>query len=135
MDWRAGEIVVAAARRKARLPLLVEVGQVLADYLSDGRPSCDCRHLILTLYAPQRPIHPSSITNIVYRACRRAGLPKVGGRRLRHALATEMLRQGGDLLEIAQVLRQSDLSTAAGYTKVDRVALRSVARPWPGAVA
>lgn len=136
IDWRAGEIVVRGkARRKDRLPLLVEVGQVLADYLSDGRPSCDCRHLILTLYAPQRPIHPSSITNIVYRACRRAGLPKVGGHRLRHTLATEMLRQGGDLLEIAQVLRQSDLSTTAGYAKVDRVALRSVARPWPGAVA
>ena len=82
IDWRAGEIVVRGkARRKDRLPLLVEVGQVLADYLSDGRPSCDCRHLILTLYAPQRPIHPSSITNIVYRACRRAGLPKVGGHR------------------------------------------------------
>lgn len=136
IDWRAGEIVVRGkARRKDRLPLFVEVGQALADYLSDGRPSCDCRQLILTLYAPPRPIHPSSITNIVYRACRRAGLPKVGGHRLRHALATEMLRQGGDLLEIAQVLRQTDLSTTAGYAKVDRVALRSVARPWPGAVA
>lgn len=71
----------------------------------------------------------------MYRACRRSGLARVGGHRLRHALATEMLRQGGDLLEIAQVLRQSDLGTTAGYAKVDRAALRSVARPWPGAAS
>ena len=87
--------------------------------------------MILTLYAPFRPIHPSSITNIVYRACRRAGMPRVGGHRLRHALATEMLRRGGNLMEIAQVLRQSDPGTTSGYAKVDRIALRAVAQFWP----
>lgn len=136
LDWRIGELVVRGkARRRDRLPLPVGVGEALVDYLEHGRPSSTSRRMILTLYAPFRPIHPSSITNIVYRACRVAGLPKVGGHRLRHALATEMLRQGGDLLEIAQVLRQSDLQTTAGYAKVDRVALRSVAQPWPRSAA
>lgn len=136
VDWRAGEIVVRGkARRKDRLPLPVEVGEALVGYLRDGRPFCSCRQLVLTLYAPFRPIHPSSITSLVYRACRRAGLVRVGGHRLRHALATEMLRRGGDLLEIAQVLRQSDLGTTAGYAKVDRVALRTVAQRWPGSAA
>ena len=136
VDWRAGEIVVSGkARRKDRLPLPVEVGEALVGYLREGRPSSDCRRLVLTLYAPPRPIHPSSITGLVYRACRRAGLARVGGHRLRHGLATEMLRQGGDLLEIAQVLRHSDLGTTAAYAKVDRGALRSVAQPWPGAPA
>jgi site-specific recombinase XerD len=46
-----------------------------------------------------------------------------------------MLRRGGDLLEIAQVLRQSDLGTTAGYAKVDRAALRTVAQCWPGSAA
>jgi len=136
VDWRAGEVVVRGkARRKDRLPLPVEVGEALVDYLREGRPTCDCRRLVLTLYAPPRPIHPSSITGLVYRACRRTGLARVGGHRLRHALATEMLRQGGDLLEIAQVLRHSDLGTTAAYAKVDRGALRRVARPWPGTTA
>lgn len=44
-----------------------------------------------------------------------------------------MLRQGGNLIEIAQVLRQSDPGTTSGYAKVDRAALRTVAQPWPGA--
>jgi integrase len=133
IDWRAGQITVRGkARRRDCLPLPVEVGEGLVDYLRAGRPSCDCPQLILTLYAPPRPICPSSITNVVYRACRRAGLARVGGHRLRHALATEMLHQGGNLVEIAQVLRQSDLGTTSGYAKVDRIALRSVAQTWPG---
>ena len=133
VDWRAGEITVRGkARRTDRLPLLDEVGEALVAYLTGGRPRSECPQLILTLYAPPRPIHPSSITNVVYRACRRAGLARAGGHRLRHALATEMLRRGGDLAEIAQVLRQSDLGTTSGYAKIDRAALRTVSRPWPG---
>jgi len=133
VDWRAGEITVRGkARRRDRLPMPAEVGEALAAYLAGGRPHGQCRQLILTLYAPPRPVHPSSITSIVYRACRRAGLARAGGHRLRHALATEMLRRGGDLTEIAQVLRQSDLGTTSGYAKVDRAALRTVARAWPG---
>jgi site-specific recombinase XerD len=132
VDWRAGEITVRGkARRTDRLPLLAEAGEALVAYLTGGRPRSECPQLILTLYAPPRPIHPSSITSVVYRACRRAGLARAGGHRLRHALATEMLRRGGDLTEIAQVLRQSDLGTTSGYAKIDRAALRTVSRPWP----
>lgn len=133
LDWRGGEILVRGkARRQDRLPLPVEVGEALASYLSNDRPACEWPQLILTLYAPPRPLRPQSIANVVYSACRRAGVDRVGGHRLRHALATEMLRQGGNLIEIAQVLRHSDIATTAGYAKIDRVALRSVAHVWPG---
>jgi len=132
VDWRAGEIVVRAKRRQDRLPLPAEVGEALADYLTAGRPACRCRHVFVTVNAPFRALEPCSVTAVVYRACDRAGLARAGGHRLRHALATEMLRRGGDLTEIAQVLRQSDLGTTSGYAKVDRAALRTVARAWPG---
>jgi site-specific recombinase XerD len=132
IDWRAGEILVRGkARREDRLPLTVEVGEAIGDYLRRGRPVSPCPNVILTCYAPFRPIHPSSITRVVYRACRRAGLALVGGHRLRHALATGMLRGGGDLVEIGQVLRHRDLATTSVYAKLDRSALRAVAHPWP----
>ena len=57
----------------------------------------------------------------------------MGPHRLRHALATEMLRQGAALPDISQVLRHRDLATTQVYAKVDLVALHSVAEPWPGA--
>jgi integrase/recombinase XerD len=64
-------------------------------------------------------------------ACDRAGLPRVGSHRLRHTAATEMLRKGASLLEIGQVLRHREQRTTAVYAKVDREALRALARPWP----
>ena len=53
----------------------------------------------------------------------------MGPHRLRHALATEMLRQGAALPDISQVLRHRDLATTQVYAKVDLAALHSVAEP------
>jgi site-specific recombinase XerD len=113
--------------------LPAEVGEALAAYLTDGRPKDDRRRLFLTCHAPLRPIQPDLCSDVVRRACRRAGLAPVGAHRLRHALATELLAKGADLVEISQVLRHRDLATTAIYAKVDMASLRQVAQPWPGA--
>jgi integrase/recombinase XerD len=135
IDWRRGEITVRGkGRRTDRLPLPVAVGEALVDYLQHARPGCRCPQVFTTRHAPPRPMHRRSINDVVYGACRRAGIARVSAHCLRHALATEMLRQGADLIEIAQVLRHSDLGTTSGYAKVDRVALRTLAQPWPVAV-
>lgn len=63
-------------------------------------------------------------------ASRRAGLPVVGGHRLRHAAATNMLRAGASLREVGRVLRHRDDVTTAMYAKVDQDALALLARPW-----
>jgi len=42
-----------------------------------------------------------------------------------------MLREGASLAEIGQVLRHREQKTTAQYAKVDRRALRALARPWP----
>jgi site-specific recombinase XerD len=134
LDWRGGEIVVRGkARRRDRLPLPTDVGQALAAYLRDARPATSSRRVFLALKAPMRAIRPDLVSDVTRRACQRAGLPSVGAHRLRHALATEMLRRGAKLVEVSQVLRHRDLATTAIYAKVDLDSLRSVALPWPGA--
>ena len=45
---------------------------------------------------------------------------------------TEMLRAGASLAEVGQVLRQRSALVTSNYARVDRAALRTLARPWPG---
>jgi integrase/recombinase XerD len=66
---------------------------------------------------------------------RRAGLGPLTAHRLRHTAATSMLRAGAGLAEIGQVLRHRRPLTTAVYAKVDRDALRTLARPWPTGAA
>jgi site-specific recombinase XerD len=42
-----------------------------------------------------------------------------------------MLRAGASLEEVGQVLRHRAVATTAIYAKVDDIALRVLARPWP----
>jgi site-specific recombinase XerD len=136
VDWRAGEISVAGkGGRRDRLPLPVDVGEALAAYLEHGRPLGGSRRLFRKGCAPYGALSRTAVRAVLRRACWRVGLPDVGGHRLRHTLATDMLRQGGSLTEIGQVLRHAKVATTAIYAKVDRDALRSLALPWPGGAA
>jgi site-specific recombinase XerD len=133
VNWRTGEITIRGkARRIDTMPLPVEVGEALAGYLADARPSGDPgqRRLFLTGRAPRSPIHADLVSDVARRACLRAGLAPVGAHRLRHALARQMVAEGVVLTDISQVLRHRDLATTAIYAKVDLDSLRMVARPW-----
>ena len=135
LDWRGGELLVRGkGDRHERLPLPVNVGEALVSYLR-WRPRRECRAVFLCVRAPLGPVSSSVVSQIVRAACTRAGLERVGAHRLRHTAATAMLRAGASLPEIAQVLRHERLETTAQYARVDRGALRELARPWPGSAA
>jgi integrase/recombinase XerD len=133
IDWRAGELtVVGKGNRVERLPLPTEPGEAIVAWLTDGRPECGTRSVFTTLRPPGRPLSSGAIGHVVGTACRRAGLARIGAHRLRHTLATAMLRAGASLPEVGQVLRHRSAMSTAIYAKVDEVALRPLARPWPG---
>jgi len=135
IDWRAGEITVRGkARRRDRMPLPVDAGQALADYLQHGRPASVHRQVFITERAPRKPITADLVGDVTSRAGRRAGCPEGKAHRLRHALATQLLAKGTPLVDISQVLRHRDLATTALYAKVDITALREIAGNWPGAI-
>ncbi|MCH9641542.1 MAG: site-specific integrase [Actinomycetia bacterium] len=133
VDWRAGRIILRGkGSREDGMPLPSDVGRALAEYLTDIRPQTSLRSVFISCKAPRRGIRPDLVSDVTRRACDRAGLPRVGAHRLRHTLATEMLRRGVKLVDIGQVLRHRDLATTALYAKVDVATLRSIALPWPG---
>ncbi len=133
--WTRGEIRMRGKGAEGILPLPHDVGKALLDYLRRGRPASTSRRLLLQTHAPYRDLGRKTVGCIVSNICLRAGLPPTGAHRLRHAAATSMLRRGASLSEVARVLRHRSLQTTAIYAKVDRKALRSLARPWPGGVS
>lgn len=137
LDWRRGEIIVRGkGGRCDRLPLPADVGQRIVAYLLDGRSAATrSRAVFVRAQAPYRPLRSNTVTTVVVSAARRAGVGLVGAHRLRHSAATAMLRSGGSLVEIGQVLRHVRPLTTALYAKVDVEALRQLAQPWPGELA
>ncbi len=135
VDWRRGELLVRGkGSRQDLLPLPVDVGEAIVSYLR-RRPRCECRALFLRVTAPRGALDRCTVSWVVRAACDRAGLARVGAHRLRHTAATQMLRAGASLPEIGQVLGHREQKTTAIYAKVDRDALRTLARPWPGGAA
>ena len=136
IDWRAGVLTVRGkGRYYDQLPLPPDVGEAIATYLRQDRPCCNTRRVFIRNRAPHRGFaHPSSLSTIVCRAVRRAGLQPNhnGAHLLRHSLATGMLRRGASLAEIGQILRHREPNTTEIYAKVDLQGLRSLALPWPG---
>ncbi len=136
--WEAGEIVVRGkGRLHDRLPLLSDVGEALALYLSTARGPSSSRRVFLRRIAPRIGLsQPADVSKMARQALKRAGLlptGRVGAHIFRHSLATRMIRNGATLAEISQVLRHRSITTTQLYAKVDLEGLRSVALPWPSA--
>lgn len=138
LDWDSGLIRV---RRKGgrwtQLPLQADVGAAMAAYLRSGRPPSSSRRVFLCHRAPARGFtHTITVSSIVRRTLIRAGVDsaRTGAHVLRHTLAVELLRNGASLDEIGDVLGHRSPNTTAIYAKVDLMALRSIALPWPGGV-
>jgi site-specific recombinase XerD len=111
------------------------VGEAIAEYLISARPSCVDRRVFIRAHAPHTGFaDATSVSTLVARTLVRAGIdpPRKGAHVFRHTLATEMLRRGASLFDIGQLLRHQNPDTTRIYAKVDLLALRSVALPWPG---
>lgn len=135
IHWRSGTLVVHRKRgRDEELPLPVDVGQALADYLV-ARPQATAmrtRAVMLTLTTPRRRMSLHGMVSIVWRVSRAAGTP-VGPHQFRHLLGDKLLEAGRNLGEIAQVLghREGDLATTIRYVTPPQQQMAGLVRPWP----
>jgi site-specific recombinase XerD len=133
IDWRAGVLRIAGkGGRVDQLPLPAEVGEAIAAYLVDGRNTTSpSRVVFLKVVAPYGPISPSVVGTVVHFACDRAGIARCGPHRLRHMVATETLRAGAPLSEVAQLLRHATVTTSAIYAIPHPASVVALAKPWP----
>jgi site-specific recombinase XerD len=134
IDWRAGTVTLRGTKslRQDLLPLPLETGQALADYLQHERPATRSPAIFVRQTGGlDRPISAMAVVKVIKRACRRLGL-QASAHALRHTLACRLVEKGSSLKEVADLLRHRSLSTTLIYAKLDTPKLSTVPLPWPG---
>ena len=135
VDWRAGTVTLRGTKslRQDILPLPVETGLALADYLQHERPHTRNPAIFLRCQGGcDQPITSMAIQKVIKRAGRRIGLMHFSAHALRHTLACRLVENGSSLKEVADVLRHRSLNATLIYAKLDTPKLSAVPLPWPG---
>jgi integrase/recombinase XerD len=137
IDWRNKVITVNSgkSRRQHKLPIPDTLMEAFIDYLTNGRPITNTRQLFVYHRAPLgKPVKATTVRAVVRRAFSSAGFNSSQSQvhRLRHTMATRLLKNNVPLKTIADVLGHQSIDTTIRYTYVDQDALRTIALPWPG---
>jgi site-specific recombinase XerD len=135
IDWRAGTVMLRGTKslRQDIMPLPMETGQALADYIQHERPATPNPAIFVRqMKGRNYPITSTAIQKVIKRACRRVDLPHSSAHALRHTLACRLVESGSSLKEVADLLRHRSLTTTLIYAKLDSPKLLAVALPWPG---
>jgi len=130
-DWNSEALIIRRGKRGRvqQFPLQYEVGDAVLQYLKFVRPRCSCRDLFVTRYHPHRPVLPTTLRPIVTRRMIELGIKseQMGPHSLRHSCATELLKKGSSLKDLADFLGHRNLGSVSVYAKHDPRMLRKVA--------
>jgi integrase len=135
VDWHVGTVTLRGTKslRQDILPLPMETGQALADYLQHERPHTSNPAIFVRCVGGRdQPITSTAIQKLIKRAGHRIGLVHFSAHALRHTLACRLVENGSSLKEVADVLRHRSLETTRIYAKLDTPKLSTVPLPWPG---
>lgn len=132
INWEASSIEFTQSKTQQphTLPLALDVGEAIIDYLKNGRPVSSAREVFLRAIAPHAAFtHTYNIMDF-YR--KRAGIHVTTHRQhglhsLRHSLASRLLEVGTPIETIASVLGHSSVESTRLYTKIDISLLRRAA--------
>ena len=128
-DWQSETFTVRRAKggRTQQFPIQYEVGESIIRYLHNGRPHCPFRNLFISQHPPYRPL--KTVGPAVKRRMVKLGIRScnLGPHSLRHACATELLRKGTPLRDIANFLGHRDIDSVSFYARHDVRALREIA--------
>lgn len=134
--WRQKELRVTQCktRQPLVLPLTDATGDVLVQYLRDGRPQTSFRELFLRVRAPIGPLKHTGVNDAINGCVKRSGLTLAftGIHCLRHSYALHLLRQGTSLKTIGDLLGHRTAESTCVYLRLAIEDLREVALDVPG---
>jgi site-specific recombinase XerD len=133
LDYAKGEFSVRGKGEKVRVVFVSPAATAaLKDYLQARTDMDDALFIQLSpaaLKRESRRLTPRSVERIIRHHATKAGISKkMTPHVLRHAFATDLLRNGADLRSVQALLGHSDISTTQVYTHVTDRHLRDVHR-------
>jgi integrase len=130
VDWQARVLhVYRLKRRQPQIyPLLPSVAEALARYIDTVRPSTSYPEIFLGLHAPQRPLTPMALYDVVNREFKALAIQTEhrGPHALRHACAARLVAQGLSFKEIGDHLGHRSVTSTMTYAKVNMASLREI---------
>lgn len=125
IDWDNNLIHLEQFKTKRRieLPLLVNIGDSIVDYIQHGRPKSDLKFIFLRAASPYVQMTNSALYEILNKYFRKSNVEyaekKHGAHAMRHSLATNMLRNGTPLHVITESLGHESINNTMVYLNLD----------------
>jgi len=125
IDWDLNTINLEQikTKRQIELPLLVEVGEAIIDYLQYERAVSKHKEVFLSATPPYEKLSRQTVTSTIQRIIRDTGIDiskrKFGIHAMRHSLAGQLLHKGTALPVISEVLGHSSSQATMNYLRVD----------------
>ncbi len=119
---------MAKTKEPYEIYLLDDVKSAIIDYIENGRPAIDDKHIFTMHRSPYAPISRNTIYGIVSKVFRQTGIDtsnkKHGAHSLRSSLATDMVNTGETYEQTRKVLGHRDPNAIRHYARLDREKLR-----------
>lgn len=132
IDWRLREIRIVQVKTEVplTLPLPVESGNAIADYLLEARPDNNSPYIFLSTSRPHNPL--STVGTIMRRYIKKAGVcgeiaPRSGFHSFRRAYGRHLLEAQTSLDMLGELLGQLDMDSAKPYVATDEKGLKRCA--------
>lgn len=117
------------------LPLPVDVGESIIDYIKYARPTSESKTVFLEGVYPNLPISSKTVSKIANRTILKSGVNvgdrKHGSHALRHTMASLLLENMTPLPVISELLGHTSIQTSMCYLRIDIESLRQCALDVP----
>jgi len=131
IDWRSERLRIPErkAGHSTAFPLSTVVGEALLDYLKNGRPQTQDRHVFFRVLAPPVPLTFSAVSGRASLYLHRAGVAvsRAGSHTLRHTCVQRLVDADFSLKAIGDYVGHRAPSSTEIYSKVAIETLRKVA--------
>lgn len=137
IDWEKDTITLSQFKtgKKIELPLLVDVGEAIIDYLKYGRKKSDSPRIFLYTRAPFTSMTNSAVAGALGRTIDASGVEtagrKHGAHAMRHSLVSRFLENQESIPVISEALGHQSTSTTMSYLRIDVESLRKCALKVP----